>query len=99
MILKFVWVTFEGAAFNYNHREDKDYYTQPGNLYRLVPAHEQERIHSNVAAAMEGVPDFIKIRAIARFYQADENCGKGIAAKAGIQLKDGLAEVERQKDE
>ena len=92
-------LALEGAAFNYNHREDKDYYTQPGNLYRLVPADEKERIHSNVAAAMEGVPDFIKIRAIARFYQADENCGKGIAAKAGIQLKDVLAEVERQKDE
>lgn len=89
----------EGEAYNYNHREDKDYYTQPGDLYRLVPADEKERIHKNVAAAMEGVPDNIKIRAIARFYQADENCGKGIASQQGIDIKAVLAEVERQKME
>lgn len=86
-----------GDAYNYDHRSDKDYYTQPGDLYRLVPADEKERIHGNVAAAMDGVPEEIKIRAIARFYQADENCGKGIAGKLHIDLKAVLAEVERQK--
>lgn len=86
-----------GDAYNYDHRADKDYYTQPGDLYRLVSAAEKERIHSNVAASMDGVSEEIKVRAIARFYQADENCGKGIADVLHIDLNLVLAEIERQK--
>ncbi|MEG1546039.1 MAG: catalase, partial [Bacteroides sp.] len=92
-------LALHGDAFNYDHREDKDYYTQPGDLYRLIPADEKERLHGNVAAAMDGVPDFIKARAVARFYQADENCGKGIANKLGLDMNLVLAEVEKQKAE
>ena len=57
------------------------------------------RIHTNVAAAMEGVPMDIKVRVAARFYQADEHCGKGIAEAAGLNMKDVLAEVKRQQQE
>lgn len=87
-------MALEGAAFNYNHREDKDYYTQPGNLYRLVPADEKERIHSKRGSRHGRCSRFYKDQSHRPLYQADENCGKGIAAKAGIQLKDVLAEVE-----
>lgn len=76
----------DGAAFAYNHRSDSDYYSQPGDLYRLLPAEEQDRLSSNVVAAMDGVPENIKIRAIARFWLADKCCGKSIAQKAGISL-------------
>lgn len=88
-----------GPAYNYDHRIDKDYYTQPGELYRLVPEEEKKRIASNVAASMDGVPENIRIRAIARFYQADERCGKEIAGLTGINLKDVQTEIERQKAE
>lgn len=88
-----------GPAYNYDHRVDKDYYTQPGDLYRLVPEAEKKRIASNVAAAMDGVPVNIRIRAIARFYQADERCGREIAENLNIDLAEVLAEVERQKTE
>lgn len=87
-----------GNADRFNHRVDTDYYTQPGDLYRLVPEAEKLRIHSNVAAAMEGVPVEIQTRAIARFYQADERCGKGIAEKLGIKLDSVLTEVKRQQE-
>lgn len=87
-----------GNADRYNHRVDTDYYTQPGDLYRLVSEAEKLRIHSNVAAAMQGVPVEIQTRATARFYQADERCGKGIAEKLGIKLDAVLAEVKRQQE-
>jgi catalase len=86
-----------GTAFNYDHREDKDYYTQPGDLYRLLPADEKERLHHNVAEAMEGVPEEIQIRAVARFHQADDNCGSGIAKVLGLSEKKVLDEVLRQQ--
>ncbi|GHT73389.1 catalase [Bacteroidia bacterium] len=89
----------EGAADYYDHRVDKDYYSQPGDLYRLVPEDEKVRIASNVAEAMDGVPEDIQIRAIARFYQADVRCGSDIAANLGVSLDKIKAEVERQKVE
>ena len=63
-----------------------------------MPDDEKLRIHSNVAAAMQGVPGEIQIRAVARFYQADENCGKGIAEQLAICLDSVLDEVKRQKE-
>jgi catalase len=87
----------DGDAFNYDHRSDKDYYTQPGDLYRLVPEEEKKRIASNVAEAMAGAPEDILVRAIARFYQADERCGTDIAAHVGIDLAKIKEEVKRQQ--
>ena len=90
---------FDIRGMGSHYQQDKDYYTQPGDLYRLVPEDEKMRIHTNVATAMEGVPVNIKVRVAARFYQADERCGKGIAEAAGLDMKEVLAEVKRQQQE
>jgi catalase len=92
-------LTLEGDAFNYDARVDKDYYTQPGLLYGLVPEEEKVRIASNVATAMGGVPEDIQVRAIARFYQANERCGTDIAANLGIDVAKIQEEVKRQQAE
>ncbi len=92
-------LALEGAADTYDHRADKDYYTQPGDLYRLVPEEEKVRIASNVAEAMCCVPENIRIRAIARFWQADERCGRDIAANLGIDPSMIVEEVRRQQQE
>lgn len=88
-------LALHGDAFNYNNREDTDYYSQPGDLFRLMPEDEQLRTISNVAEAMEGVPDFIRLRAAARFYLADERCGTGIAGKLGLSVSDLKKEAAR----
>lgn len=75
-----------GEAYNYDHRSDEDYYSQPGDLYRLLPADEKERLTSNVAEAMAGVPLEIQRRAVGHFFKADAQCGTAIAAKLGITL-------------
>lgn len=89
----------DGDAWNYDHRTDKDYYSQPGDLYRLLPEDEKARLICNVVESITGVPEFIQLRATARFYQADRNCGLGIAAKLGISINDLQIEVERQNKE
>lgn len=88
-----------GDAFNYDHRSDTDYYSQPGDLFRLLPEDEQNRLMYNVVEAMDGVPDFIKLRATARFYQADERCGLGIAKILNIEKQTLLKEVKKQQME
>lgn len=88
-------LTLEGSADHYP--QDTDYYTQPGNLYRLLPADEKDRLTSNFTAATDGVRENIRIRAIARFYQADPDCGTSMAKKTGIALNKVLEEVKRQQ--
>src|SRR5690242_11601015 len=43
-------MALEGAAARYDYREeDNDYFTQPGNLFRLMSADEQQRLFQNTA--------------------------------------------------
>jgi catalase len=49
------------SAYNWNFREDdNDYYTQPGNLFRLMTEDAQQRLFANAARALQGVPTEIQ---------------------------------------
>ncbi|MDX6182433.1 catalase [Flavobacterium sp. Fl-77] len=76
----------EGAAFHYDHREDEDYFTQPGNLFRLMTTEQQQTLFNNTAAAIQGAEKFIQERHIINCYQADPNYGVGIAKALNIDI-------------
>jgi catalase len=62
------------------HAEDDDF-VQAGNLYRLMPAEEQERLIANLAGFISQVSrDDIAERAIENFRKADEDYGKRLQA-------------------
>jgi catalase len=67
-----------GDADRYNHREGNDDYTQAGNLYRLMPQDEKERLHRAIAKAMQGVPKEIIDRQLAHFGKADPAYAEGV---------------------
>jgi catalase len=67
-----------GDADRYDSRTEDDF-TQPGNLFRLLPAAEKARLFRNLAAAMQGVPDFIVKRQLQHFAKADPAYGEGVA--------------------
>lgn len=73
----------EGAADRYDHREGNDDYTQPGNLYRLLPSDERERLHKAIAVAMEGVPDEIIERQLGHLEKADPAYAEGVRESLG----------------
>ncbi len=75
-----------GDADRYNHREGNDDYTQPGNLFRLMNADQQQQLFNNIAAAMQGVPEFIQLRQIGHFLKADPAYGRGVAAALGLDI-------------
>ncbi|PAF52703.1 catalase [Helicobacter sp. 13S00477-4] len=69
----------DNTIYDWDYREeDNDYYTQPGDLYRLMTIEERERLCQNIKAAMEGVPKEIKKRQIEHFKKADPAYGKRI---------------------
>lgn len=76
----------DGAAWSYDNHLDTDYYSQPGDLYRLQSPEARERLTSNAAESMKGIPEEIQRRAIGHFLLADKECGMAIAMKLGIKL-------------
>jgi len=73
-----------GDADRYDHRKGNDDYTQPGNLYRLMPADERDRLHKAIAGAMAGVPREIIERQLAHFAKADKAYADGIRKELGL---------------
>ena len=69
----------------YNHRDDdNDYYSQAGDLYRLMDASQKEALCQNIKEAMEGVPVDIQRRQIEHFTKADAAYGKRVAELLGL---------------
>ena len=64
-----------GAMARYDHRGDEDYYSQAGDLYRLMNEQQKALLTGNIAGAMRSVPDFIQARQIAHFKKADADYG------------------------
>jgi len=74
-----------GDADHWSHRDDDDdYYTQPGNLFRLMSPAQQEALFGNTARAMGDAPEMIKQRHIANCMKADPAYGAGVALALGI---------------
>ena len=73
----------------YDHRElDGDYYTQPGNLFRLMTPDAQQRLCSNIAGSLGQVEQRIQDLQINHFYKCDPKYGEGIAKAIGRKIDD-----------
>jgi catalase len=81
-------LTLAGAADHFDHRVDSDYYSQAGDLFRLMTPDQQQRLFGNIGRSLGGVTRRdIQVRQIKHFYQADPAYGAGVAAALGIDLK------------
>lgn len=67
-----------GDADRYNHRDGNDDYTQAGNLFRMFDDAQKERLFSNIAGAMQGVPQDIIEKQLVHFEKADPEYAAGI---------------------
>jgi len=76
-----------GDADRYNPREGADDYAQPGALFRLMNPSQKNQLFSNLAEAMQGVPERIVVRQLMHFYRADPNYGRGVAKKLGLDME------------
>jgi len=69
-----------GDADRYNHREGNDDYSQPRALWNLFDDAQKQRLYSNLAAAMAGVPDEIIERQLGHFAKIDPAYAEGVRA-------------------
>ena len=78
-----------GPADNWNYREDDDdYFTQPGDLFRLMSAKQQQVLFENTARSVGGADIEVQKRHIGNCLKADPAYGKGLAHALGISLDD-----------
>lgn len=76
-------------ADRFDYREDDDnYFQQPGDLFRLMDADEQQRLFANTARAINGASEATIERHISNCTQADPAYGEGVR-KAIEALKEG----------
>lgn len=78
--------TITGSVDRHNHRLDSDYYTQPGNLFRLMPADAKARLISNIVGSLSSVPRKIQECQVSHFLKADQDYGRRIAEGLGLQI-------------
>ncbi len=81
-------LALDGAAAHWDHREDTDYFTQPGLLFRLMNAEQRQALFGNTARSIGDAPREIQVRHIAHCLRADPAYGRGVAEALGIPLAD-----------
>lgn len=78
----------DGDAGHWDHREDNDYFSQPGNLFRLMSDQQKEVLFKNTAEAVGGAQKFIQIRHIRNCYKADPLYGEGVSRELGLSMQE-----------
>ncbi len=79
-------LSVDGAADHWNHREDDDYYSQPGKLFKLMTPKQQQVLFENTARSLGGAPREIQLRHIENCTKSDPAYGAGIALALGISI-------------
>jgi catalase len=73
-------LALHGDAGAWDHRaDDSDYYSQPGDLFRLMTDEKKQLLFKNTAAEVGAAQKFIQVRHIQNCYKADPAYGEGVA--------------------
>lgn len=75
-----------GDADRWNHRDGNDDYRQPRALFELLDAGQRQRLFSNIAASMGGVPKEIVERQLAHFEKVHPDYAEGVRRALGLEL-------------
>jgi catalase len=81
-------LALSGAADRYDHREDTDYYSHAGALFRLMNDEQKALLVNNIAGAMAGVSTDVVDRQLQHFFKADPAYGEAIARALNVQLNE-----------
>jgi catalase len=81
-------LSLQGAADHWNHREDTDYFSQPGARFRSMNADQKQTLFENTARSIGDAPEEILLRHIRDCLKAENAYGAGVAKALGIKVKE-----------
>lgn len=70
----------EDAWVGYHDQSEEDYYSQPGALFRLMSADQQQQLCGNIAAGLSQANASIQERMLQQFAKADPGYAAGVQA-------------------
>lgn len=80
-------LALHGDAYAWEFRDDdQDYYSQPGNLFRLMTDEKKQLLFNNTAAEVGQADKFIQVRHIQNCYKADPAYGEGVAKALNMTM-------------
>ncbi len=89
--------------YDRNAKGNNDHYTQPGNLYRLMPAPEKTDLVETIVAAMGGIEthkrELIIHRQLCHFFRADPDLGMRVATGLKVDVQAILNEMKHTMTE
>lgn len=68
----------QGHVDRYSQEITDDDFIQPGNLYRLLPDDEKNRLVANICNSLKNAPEFIQKMMVEHFTRADEDYGRRV---------------------
>ncbi len=82
------WDIGKAIVDRYDSTKDHDDFTQAGNLYRMFDDDHRDRLTTRIAGVLGQARQEVQLRQICHFFRADEDYGRRISEKLGIDLSD-----------
>jgi catalase len=73
------------VCVGYHDQADEDYYSQAGDLFRLMSEDQKQQLIGNIAGGLSQASESIQTRMIEQFTKADLDYGKRI--KVALSMK------------
>ncbi len=87
-----VWDLGQVIVDRFDSTVDHDDYTQAGNLYRLFDDGHRDRLATRIAGVLGQARKEVQMLQVSHFFRADEEYGRRVAEKLGIDLDAVLGE-------
>jgi catalase len=82
------WALGETIVDRYDSTVDHDNYTQAGNLYRMFDDAHRDRLARRIAGVLGQAREEVQMRQLCHFFRADEDYGKRVAEKLGVDVSE-----------
>jgi catalase len=85
------WDIGQAIVDRHDSKHNHDDFTQAGNLWRLFDDGQKDRTTSAIAGALSQARKEVQMRQLCHFFRADEEYGKLVAEKLGINVEEAMA--------
>ncbi|MBZ0170813.1 MAG: hypothetical protein K8E66_00385, partial [Phycisphaerales bacterium] len=86
------WDLGQAVVDRYDSTQDHDDFTQAGNLYRMFDDAHRDRLTTRIAGVLGDARREVQMLQLCHFFRADEDYGKRIARKLGIDIEAAMAD-------
>jgi catalase len=85
------WNLGQAVVDRYDSTQDHDDFTQAGNLYRMFDDAHRDRLTTRIAGALADARREVQLLQLCHFSRADEDYGRRVAHKLGIDIMAAMA--------